>query len=91
MPASIVDLLSLRLKAGVDATNAGGAISLVPVTKGREAIPLFREPGLAVSWDQAIISRPAAVLPSLEQWFKMIRLLRPDCPAKIHSSGMLSS
>ena len=57
------------------------------VTKGREAIPLFGERGLASQLGSVEYSRPRRFGQKLEQWLKMIRLLWPDCPAEINSSG----
>src|SRR5438270_9452529 len=57
------------------------------VTKGREAIPLFGERGLASQLGSVEYSRPRRFCQKLEQWLKMIRLLWPDCPAEINSSG----
>ena len=57
------------------------------VASGQESIPLFGERGLANQLGSIEYSRPRRFCQKLEQWLKMIRLLWPDCPARISGDG----
>jgi hypothetical protein len=54
---------------------------------GQESIPLFGPRGLANQLGSIEYSRPRRFSQKLEQWLEMIRVLWPDCPARINSGG----
>lgn len=56
-------------------------------TKGREAIPLFGNYGLARQIGTVEYSRPRRFRQMMEQWLTMIRAVWPECPAQISTDG----
>jgi hypothetical protein len=57
------------------------------VAKGRERIPLFGTCCLASQIGSIEYARPRRFREKLDGWLESIRLLWPDCPAKISSDG----
>ena len=57
------------------------------VAKGPESIPLFGPFGLTHQLGCAEYSRPSRFRAMLEQWMVTVRLVWPECPAQIISSG----
>jgi hypothetical protein len=57
------------------------------VATGQESIPLFGARGLANQLGSIEYSRPRRFRTKLEQWLEMIRVLWPDCPARITADG----
>ena len=57
------------------------------VAKGKETIPLFGSRGLASQIGSIEYARPRRFREKLEGWLESIRVLWPDCPAKISSDG----
>jgi hypothetical protein len=57
------------------------------LAKGRERIPLFGTCGLASQIGSIEYARPRRFREKLEGWLQSIRLLWPECPAKISSDG----
>jgi hypothetical protein len=57
------------------------------VAKGQEAIPLLGSYGLASQIGSIEYARPRRFREKLEEWLKTIRVLWPDCPARISSDG----
>jgi hypothetical protein len=53
----------------------------------RERIPLFGTCGLASQIGSIEYARPRRFREKLDGWLEAIRLLWPDCPAKISSDG----
>ncbi len=58
------------------------------MAKGMEDIPLFGPYGLANQIGSTEYARPRRFREKLEQWLDSIRLLWPECPARISSDGM---
>ena len=57
------------------------------VAKGREIIPLFGSRGLASQIGSIEYARPRRFREKLDGWLESIRVLWPDCPAKISKDG----
>ncbi len=57
------------------------------VAKGKEVIPLFGRSGLASQIGSIEYARPRRFREKLEQWLESIRVLWPECPAKITADG----
>jgi len=57
------------------------------VAKGRETIPLFGPRGLANQIGSIEYARPRRFREKLDGWLQSIRVLWPECPAKISSDG----
>ncbi|HEX4169946.1 MAG TPA: replication protein RepA [Bryobacteraceae bacterium] len=57
------------------------------VATAQESIPLFGLRGLANQLGSIEYSRPRRFCQKLEQWLEMIRVLWPDCPARINNDG----
>jgi hypothetical protein len=57
------------------------------VAKGREIIPLFGSTGLASQIGSIEYARPRRFLEKLDEWLESIRVLWPECPARISSDG----
>ena len=55
--------------------------------KGEEAIPLLGPQGLACQIGSVEYARPRRFREKLEQWLDFIRVLWPECPARISSDG----
>ena len=55
--------------------------------KGMEDIPLFGPYGLANQIGSTEYARPRRFREKLDQWLDSIRLLWPECPARINSDG----
>jgi hypothetical protein len=55
--------------------------------KGEESIPIFGDFGLAHQIGTAEYARPRRFREKLGDWLRIIRLVWPDCPAKIRSDG----
>jgi hypothetical protein len=53
--------------------------------KGEEAIPLLGPQGLACQIGSVEYARPRRFREKLEQWLEFIRVLWPECPARINS------
>jgi hypothetical protein len=58
------------------------------VAKGEETIPLFGPRGLASQVGSIEYARPRRFREKLDKWLESIRVLWPECPAKISSGGM---
>jgi hypothetical protein len=58
------------------------------LAKGREAIPLLGDFGLASQIGSIAYARPRRFREKLDQWLDSIRVLWPECPAGISSDGM---
>ena len=57
------------------------------VAKGKETIPLFGPHGLASQIGSTEYARPRKFREKLDQWLESIRVLWPDCPARISQDG----
>jgi replication initiator protein len=57
------------------------------LAKGKETIPLFGPYGLASQIGSIEYARPRRFREKLDAWLESIRLLWPECPAKISSDG----
>jgi hypothetical protein len=57
------------------------------LAKGREIIPLFGPRGLASQIGSVEYARPRRFREKLDSWLESIRVLWPECPAKISSDG----
>ena len=55
--------------------------------KGKEKIPLFGAYGVARQLGSTEYARPRRFREKLDEWLDSIRLLWPDCPAKINEDG----
>ena len=55
--------------------------------EGVETIPIFGEYGLANQIGTVEYSRPRRFRAMLEQWLRTIRVMWPECPARISSDG----
>jgi hypothetical protein len=53
------------------------------LAKGREIIPLFGSRGLASQIGSIEYARPRRFCEKLDSWLEAIRVLWPECPAKI--------
>jgi hypothetical protein len=58
------------------------------MAKGKEMIPLFGPRGLASQIGSIEYARPRRFREKLDGWLESIRMLWPECPAKISSDGM---
>ena len=58
------------------------------LAKGKEMIPLFGPRGLASQIGSIEYARPRRFREKLDLWLESIRVLWPECPAKISSDGM---
>jgi hypothetical protein len=58
------------------------------LAKGLEAIPLLGPAGLASQIASVQYSRPRRFREKLDEWLDTIRILWPECPARISSDGM---
>jgi hypothetical protein len=57
------------------------------VAKGKEVIPLFGPHGLASQIGSIEYARPRKFREKLDEWLESIRVLWPECPAKISKDG----
>ena len=57
------------------------------VAKGKETIPLFGPRGLASQIGSIEYARPRKFREKLDQWLESIRVLWPECPARISQDG----
>jgi len=57
------------------------------IAKRDENIPLFRPFGLAAQIGSAEYARPRRFREILQKWLNTVRLLWPNCPARIDSGG----
>jgi hypothetical protein len=57
------------------------------LAKGGETVPLFGPYGLATQIGSIEYARPRRFREKLEAWLESIRVLWPECPAKISSDG----
>ena len=57
------------------------------VAKGRETIPLFGPRGLAGQIGSIEYARPRKFRERLDKWLESIRVLWPECPARISEDG----
>ena len=57
------------------------------VAKGKETVPLFGACGLASQIGSIEYARPRRFREKLDRWLESIRLLWPECPAKISGDG----
>ena len=58
------------------------------LAKGKESIPLFGAYGLAAQIGSIEYARPRRFREKLDAWLDFIRVLWPDCPARISNDGM---
>jgi Plasmid encoded RepA protein len=58
------------------------------LAKGQEAIPLLGPAGLASQIGSVEYSRPRRFREKLDEWLDTIRVLWPECPARISSDGL---
>jgi hypothetical protein len=56
--------------------------------KGKESIPIFGDFGLVRQIGTVEYARPRRFREKLNQWIRTIRLVWPECPAKISSDGL---
>ena len=56
--------------------------------RGKESIPIFGDFGLVQQIGTTEYTRPRRFRQKLAQWLRTIRLLWPECPAKISSDGL---
>src|SRR4051812_45404162 len=57
------------------------------IAKGEEIIPLFGSFGLCAQIGSAEYARPRRFRENLDKWLDTVRLLWPNCPAKINADG----
>ncbi len=57
------------------------------MAKGKETIPLFGPRGLANQIGSVEYARPRKFREKLDQWLESIRVLWPECPAKVSPDG----
>jgi hypothetical protein len=57
------------------------------VAKGDERAPLFGEFGLARQLGIGEYSRPRKFRERLEEWLMLVKLMWPECPARISAGG----
>jgi hypothetical protein len=57
------------------------------LAKGQEAIPLLGPCGLASQIGSIQYARPRRFREKLDQWLDSIRVLWPECPARITADG----
>lgn len=57
------------------------------IAKGDERIPLFGPYGLAAQISSVEYARPRRFRETLERWLDAVRLLWPNCPARINGDG----
>ena len=57
------------------------------VAKGEESIPIFGEFGLMQQLGVAAYRRPRRFRERLEEWLDLVKLMWPDCPARLSSDG----
>ncbi len=57
------------------------------MAKGKETIPLFGPHGLASQIGSIEYARPRKFREKLDQWLESIRVLWPECPAKVSPDG----
>jgi hypothetical protein len=55
--------------------------------KGQERVPLFGDFGLVSQMGSAEYARPRRFRERLAQWLDLVKVLWPDCPARISSDG----
>jgi hypothetical protein len=55
--------------------------------KGNERVPLFGDFGLVSQLGSVAYSRPRKFREKLDQWLDLIRIMWPECPARISSDG----
>jgi hypothetical protein len=75
-------------------SGSAGGVGSLPVlsyrcflVKGRETIPLFGAYGLASQLGSIEYARPRRFREKLDSWLDSIRVLWPECPAKISTDG----
>jgi hypothetical protein len=56
--------------------------------RGKESIPIFGDFGLVRQIGTVEFARPRRFREKLNQWIRTIRLVWPECPAKISSDGL---
>ena len=56
--------------------------------KSKECIPIFGDFGLVRQIGTVEYARPRRFREKLNQWIRTIRLVWPECPAKISSDGL---
>jgi hypothetical protein len=57
------------------------------LSKREEVIPIFGAYGVAAQIGTSDYSRPRRLRQRLEQWMDVIRVMWPECPARISSDG----
>ena len=57
------------------------------VAKGEEQVPLFGEFGLVRQLGVAVYNRPRKFRERLEEWLALVKLMWPECPARMSSDG----
>lgn len=57
------------------------------LAKGKQTIPLFGSCGLASQIGSIEYARPRKFREKLDQWLESIRVLWPECPARISKDG----
>jgi hypothetical protein len=57
------------------------------IARGRECVPLFGESGLVNQLGSSEYSRPRKFRERLARWLDLVRVLWPECPAKINQDG----
>ena len=57
------------------------------VAKGEESIPIFGPYGIVSQIGTVEYTRPRRLRERLEHWLQMIRVMWPECPARISSDG----
>ena len=57
------------------------------MAKGEESIPIFGRFGLVAQIGSAEYARPRRMREKLNEWLEIIRLMWPQCPARISADG----
>ena len=57
------------------------------MAKGEESIPIFGPFGLVAQIGSVEYSRPRRMREKLNEWLEIIRLMWPQCPARISADG----
>jgi hypothetical protein len=57
------------------------------IARGEERVPLFGEFGLVQQLGVAEYSRPRKFRERLEHWLDLVKLMWPDCPARLSEQG----
>jgi len=82
------DLEAVKVLAGAPAAlSPYVALYRCFLAKDKETIPLFGAYGLAAQLGWIEYARPRRFREKLDSWLNSIRVLWPECPAKINADG----